>query len=247
MNLGKFTHRILVFPCAILLSHSAYTQTTLNGMVADSATLKPLPNVNIHIKKTHERTVSNELGFFSIPASDDDTVLFSLVGYYTKAYPVKKIKDAVFVYLVEEQRLLETIVVGDVAIPWLPKLPPEKLWRNTTNNPQTRPIPGDPLIQTFGPGYVLKGPISRFSKYEKNRKKLKTVMIENSKSRGYAELVNAPDVKDKIIKDYALTEEEYYRLLAIFNEKNKDIIYELDSKDLISVLFSFYAENTKKK
>ena len=72
-------------------------------------------------------------------------------------------------------------------------------------------------------------------------------MIENSKSRGYAELVNAPDVKDKIMKDYALTEEEYYRLLAIFNEKNKDIIYELDSKDLISVLFSFYAENTKKK
>jgi hypothetical protein len=245
--IGKFVCCLCIFSCLVITSQHALAQTTLNGMVADSATLQPLPNVNIKILRTNQLTISNDLGFFSIPASENDTVIFSMVGYYSKVYPVKKIKDAVFVYMVEEQRVLKTIIVGNVPIPWLPNLPPEKVWKNNTNNPRATAIPGDPLIQTFGPGYVFKGPFSRFSKDEKEKTKLTKVMIENTKARGYIELVNTPEVKGKIMHDFALTEQEYYTQLALFNEKNKDIIYELEPKDLISLLHKYYAENAKKK
>lgn len=49
------------------------------------------------------------------------------------------------------------------------------------------------------------------------------------------------------MQEYNLTEEMYYRLLAVFNEKNKEIIYELDANDLTSLLFIFFKENAHKK
>jgi hypothetical protein len=127
------------------------------------------------------------------------------------------------------------------------KLPPESPWKNPTNSRGFTETPGFQGVQSFGPGYVSKGPISRFSKYERERKKLIKVREENYKSRHYADLVNAPEVKGKIMEDHNLTEDEYYRLLAKFNEKNKDIIYALDGTDVIALLLIFYAENAKKK
>jgi hypothetical protein len=54
-------------------------------------------------------------------------------------------------------------------------------------------------------------------------------------------------VKGKIMEEHDLTEDEYYRLLAKFNEKNKDIIYALDGTDVIALLLIFYAGNAGKK
>jgi hypothetical protein len=54
-------------------------------------------------------------------------------------------------------------------------------------------------------------------------------------------------VKGKLMKEYALTEDEYYRHLAVFNEKNKDFIYELEANELTSLLFIFFEENARKK
>lgn len=229
-------------------THLTFAQHVVTGMVADSAKMQPLPNVNIKIKNGSAIAVSDIRGYFSIPASYEDTLIFSMVGYYAKARSVKWIKEGVITYMAEEQKMLKTVeITGEVIVPWLKKLPPESPWKNTTHNIGLTDPPGFQGIATFGPGYVLKGPISRFSKYEKERKKLKKVQAENYSATGYVELVNSPEVKDKIMKDYDLTEEDYYRLLAVFNEKNKDIIYQLEPNNLISLLLMFYGENAKKK
>lgn len=232
----------------IALYDHACAQVTLTGMVADSTTMQPLLDVNITIKSSGKGTVSGARGYFSIEAGETDTLVFSRVGYYTRVRPVKWVKEVVIIFMTEEHKTLKPVVIeSEVLIPWLKKLPPESPWKNPTLNKGFTETPGFQGIQTFGPGYVMKGPISRFSKYEKERKKLKEVQQQNYKARDYVDIVNDPEVKDRIIKDYNLTEEEYYRLLAIFNEKNKDIIYELQSNDLISLLFIFYGENAKKK
>ncbi len=70
---------------------------------------------------------------------------------------------------------------------------------------------------------------------------------ENARSKNYALIVNSNWVKDQIMKHFNIKEEEYYRLLAIFNERNSDIIYELESQDLIQVLNMFYQEELNKK
>jgi hypothetical protein len=234
--------------CALLLPGSAAAQTILHGMVADSATMLPLPNINIRSIKTSQITVSDIRGHFEINAYANDTLIFSSVGYYKKYVSVKSLSEAGIVFLSESQKILNTIEITEDVLPFgIPRLPPEKPWQNPTQNKRFSETPGFQGIQTFGPGYVLKGPISRFSKYERERKKLVKIRQQNYESRDYVTIVNSPEVKEKIMADFNLTEEDYYRILALFNEKNKDIIYQLQENELISILIMFYAENARKK
>jgi hypothetical protein len=223
-------------------------QTPVTGTLVDSASRQTLYNVNVINKNSGLGTVSDIHGYFSIKAVDSDTLLFSSVGYISKTLRVKQIRELFVIFLSEENKVLSPIVIEDKQVlPWLPKLPPESPWKNPTADKDFTEAPGFRGVQTFGPGYILPGPISRFSKYERERKKLKKTKEENYQSRNYVQIVNDPEVKGKIMKDNNLTEERYYTLLAAFNEKNKDVIYQLESNDLIALLVIFYAENAGKK
>lgn len=239
---------IALFAGIFVLDGPTYAQTTLHGMVADSATMLPLPNINIRSKAGRQITVSDIRGHFEIMVMETDTLTFSSVGYHSKKFSVKELRETGIVFMMEEHKTLNTVEINDVVLPpYLKKLPPESPWQNPTQNQKSLETPGFQGVQTFGPGYVMKGPISRFSKYEKERKKLKNVQKQNYEAKDYVSIVNSPEVKDRIIADYNLTEKEYYDLLAIFNEKNKDIIYQLEANELISILLMFYGENAKRK
>lgn len=241
--------RVFIFISIFIgIAHISSGQTVLRGMIADSATMQALPNVNIHTKKSGRGTVSDIRGSFVLEASDGDSLVFSRVGYYTKVLPVSWVKEVVIIFLKEESKMLKPVEIKDATEPsWLPKLPPESPWKNSTYDRRFSENPGFQGIQTFGPGYVIRGPFSRFSKHEKEKRKLKRVQEENYRARNYVSIVNDPQVKGRIMTDYQLTEDKFYDLLARFNEKNKDIIYQLESDELISLLLRFYAENAKVK
>ena len=242
----NFSIRLKLVAILITLPLAGYSQEWIHGMVADSATLAPLPNVNIQVQYRKQGTVSDERGYFKLLVAPSDTLSFSMVGYFSKKYSVKKVKEVVVIYLAQEQKMLKPVVIdANVLIPGLDKMKVKSSWRNPTMDYVQ--VPGFQGIQTFGPGYVMSGVISRHSKYEKERSKLKVVKAENEKAKGYIEIVNSPEVKDKIMQDYSLTEADYFRLLAIFNEKNRDIILRLQEQELISMLLVFYSENAKKK
>jgi hypothetical protein len=240
-----------LFLCIIIfsgISQISAGQIMLSGMVADSTSMQSLPNVNIFAKKSGRGTTTDYRGSFVLEASEGDSIIFSRVGYYSKVLPVRRVKEVVIIFLKEESKMLKPIEIADtVALSWLPRLPPESAWKNSTFNKGFTETPGFQGIQTFGPGYVLRGPFSRFSKDEKEKKKLKKMQEENYRSRNYVSLVNDPEVKGKIMKDYLLTEDQFYRLLAQFNEKNKDVIYRLEGEEVIALLILFYAENAGRK
>jgi hypothetical protein len=244
-----FAWKLACIFCSLLLlrSHQGIAQSVYHGIVADSTTLLPLADVNIMIKGRNYGVVSDVKGYFSIQARDSDTLLLSLVGYYSKAYAVRKFRETMIVYLAEHHTILQPIVINaKVFIPGLLKIPKAIPWRNPTQDDKVLQTPGLPTVQTFGPGYVFSGVLSRFTREEKEKRKLVRVKKANENAKGYVEIVNSAEVKERLIKDYDLTEEAYYRLLATFNEKNKDIIYELNADELISLIFIFYAENARK-
>jgi hypothetical protein len=229
------------------MAHVSAAQSVLRGMIADSASMQALPNVNIYAKKSGRGTVSDIRGAFVLQASDGDSVVFSRVGYYTKVLPVAWVKEAVIIFLKEESKMLKPVEIKDATeLIWLPKLPSESPWNNPTSHKRFSETPGFQGIQTFGPGYVIKGPFSRFSKHEKEKEKLRKLQEENYRARNYVSLVNDLQVKGRIMTDYQLTEERFYELLAKFNEKNKDIIYQLEGDELVALLLRFYAENSNK-
>jgi hypothetical protein len=228
------------------IAHVSSAQVLLMGMVADSASMQALPNVNIVSKKTSQNTVSNIRGSFKLTTSADDTIVFSRVGYITKELAVARVKEVVIIFLKEEHRMLRAVEIEEKKpFPWVEHITPSP-WRNSTNSNSFAETPGFQGIQTFGPGYIFKMPGSGFKKEARDRKRLQEVQQENDYARDYIHTVNGPEVKGRIMEDYGLSEEEFYRLLAMFNEKNKDFIYKLETHEVLPLLFNFYADYHRK-
>jgi hypothetical protein len=222
-------------------------QVTLRGVVVDSASMQPLSDVNISIKTTGPGTVSDIRGAYELNAGERDTIVFSRVGYLTRSLTARSVNQMIIIFLKEENKMLETIEIHDRQVPtWLPKLPPPNPWTNNTASKNFIETPGFQGLQTFGPGHVFKGVFSHLPKEEKERKKLEKIRQDNYRARDYVILVNDPEVKGRIMKDYSLSEDEYYRILAIFNEKNKEVIYSLEGNEVIALLLQFYSENAGK-
>lgn len=217
-------------------------------MVADSASMEALPMVNLVSTKTGKGTVTDIRGGFQISLSAGDSIIFSRVGYHSKTLPVNEVRKLVIVLLKEEHKILDTVEIQSGAkLSWLPEIPPESAWKNPTQSTRFTDVPGFQGVQTFGPGYVFRGLLSRGTKDEKEKRKLARVQKENYHARDYVSIVNDPDVKGKIMEEHGLSEGQYYDLLALFNERNQDIIYRLETHELIAILLKFYAEHTKER
>src|SRR5687768_16845703 len=102
----------------LFLASASQAQVVINAMVADSASLRPLTDVNIKIKNSVRGTTTSQSGYFVINTSETDTLVFTRVGYYTKEYPSAKLKETMIVYLAEELLLLKPVTItGTILIP----------------------------------------------------------------------------------------------------------------------------------
>lgn len=124
---GKGLPNLLLLVILTTLSDQAAGQLALRGMVVDSTSMQPLPYVNIVIKTTGPGTVSDLRGSFKLNAGDQDTIVFSRVGYHTKMLPAFSVAQIVLVFLKEERRMLDVIEIKDKQPTWLPDPPPESV------------------------------------------------------------------------------------------------------------------------
>lgn len=240
---------ILSLMLVFLTAGASRAQVVINAMVADSASLTPLSDVNVRLKKGFRGTTTSSQGYFFLTALETDTLIFTRIGYITEEYPVTKLKETLIVYLTEESILLQPVTItGNVLIPGLPKMAKSREWENLTGLPRNARAPivtGFQGIETFGPGYVARGAFSKYSKEAQEKKKLKVVQEENRKAKSYVDVINDPEVKDRLIRDLEITEEKFFEILALFNERNKDFIYDMEAQDLVTFLELFFKEQLK--
>lgn len=224
----------------IFATGSARAQITLRGMVVDSASMHPLPYVNVTIKNTGPGAVSDLRGSFELKACEKDTIVFSRVGYETKLLPADAVNRLILIFMKEETRMLDVIEFKDQRPAWMPPPEPVSPWQNPTYRSPFTETPGFQGIQTFGPGFVFKMPGSGFKKEERAKQRLREVEAENDKARDYIHMVNSPEIKGTLMKDYGLSEEKFYEILARFNEKNADFIYKMEGFEVIPMLLEFF-------
>jgi hypothetical protein len=76
----------------VLFSGLCYSQTPVKGVVLETDSITAMPFVFVINKSTGNGTVSDNEGRFYISVSDQDTLLFSFVGYAKTSIPVSHIK-----------------------------------------------------------------------------------------------------------------------------------------------------------
>jgi len=97
----------------IILSHSAFAQTTVTGKVTDE--IGPLPGVSVIIKGTSTGTQTDVAGKFSLKVNNGDVVKFSIIGYATKEISITG-QTVLNVQLVQSSNELKDVVVTSFGI-----------------------------------------------------------------------------------------------------------------------------------
>jgi hypothetical protein len=228
--------KLSLFSFFICTCVCAQSQKFIKGIVVDSATLSNLSGVHVLVKGTGRATSTNGNGVFTILASLKDTLIFTYVGYARERLPVYLEEETMFVRMREESILLKEVVVKDRFM-----LLNERYIKSPTLQ-SSKPLKAAGFSQQGGVGVNF----SYFSKQEKEKRKLSKIMSENIKVRVYMEMINDSDLKDEIIARYKISEEKFYELLAIYNEKHKDIMYSSNSGLILNSLLSYYQEATEK-
>lgn len=197
-------------------------QEIMSGIVVDSATFAPLPYVTIQVKGTYRGTTTDAKGKFSVQASRTDTLVFSMIGYKPIEFELIDWEESV-VRLTEQPTYLKSITIqGEEINPYEGIFDEE----NERIRKENKRIP------------------FYYNRWKKEKIKLGRVVKENFRAQTYVDVViRNPETKTGLMKKYQLTEEQYYSVLADFNQKNLMIMYHLTAPELMSLLSNFYARH----
>jgi hypothetical protein len=95
----------------LLFATGLNAQEKVSGVILDSITKAPLPYTHIIIKHTKRGAITNEDGFFTIPCSNTDTLVFSFVSYKRKELQCSYFIDNSACYLSPAINELETVSI----------------------------------------------------------------------------------------------------------------------------------------
>jgi hypothetical protein len=215
---------VFVFVLFPLLGFSQ-AQEVMSGIVVDSASFAPLPYVSVQIKGTYRGTSTDTKGKFNVMATRQDTLVLSFLGYETIEVPLYDWEASV-IRLAERPTLLKSITIEGQEINPYEGLFDEQnaLWKKQH-----------------------KAPPFYYAKWKKQKVNLARAKAENLRAQTYVDVViKNPETKSGLMKKYHLTEEQYYTILAEFNQKNYIIMYNLTAPELLSLLANFYARRAGK-
>lgn len=212
----------LVFIIGLIgcLATASHAQEIMRGIVVDSATFNPLPFVTVRIKNQNKGTTTDTQGNFSITATQADTLVLSLVGYETLEVPLLGWEPSM-ILLPEKATMLKSITIYDLRLddPYEGMFDEQiEQWRQ-----QNKSLP------------------FYYSRARKQKVRVGRLQQENLRVKTYVDVViNNPEVKATLMKKYALTEKQYYDLLAEFNSQNHLVMYYLTAGELLTLLNNFF-------
>ncbi|WP_157637920.1 carboxypeptidase-like regulatory domain-containing protein [Flexithrix dorotheae] len=105
-------HLLLAFFAFVVCFYSNQSETfaqgdpaviQMSGIIVDGDSSYGVPGVHIYIMRAGLGTVSNPVGYFSLPTMVGDTVIFSAVGYEKQRLIVPDIRDKGFTVLIDLQ------------------------------------------------------------------------------------------------------------------------------------------------
>lgn len=217
MENAKLHSRAAILLWLSFMAAFAYAQEPVRGIVVDSATMNALASVNVTLKNRTAGTTTDAQGNFSINAAPDDTLVFTLVGYEKLELPLLRYEPGI-IRMSEKYTLLQAVTIDEYR--------GGNLYEGMFAEQNAR-------LKKSIPFYL--------SKAKKEKIKVQALREENLRVKTYVDIVvNDPSLKNRLMRDYALTEGEYYDLLRAFNEQHYRVMYYLTPAELISLINAFF-------
>jgi hypothetical protein len=217
--------RVTLFLVSVFaFSLIAQAQQTYKGIVVDSATLTGIPTVLVSIKNAQKGVYTNATGNFTLRATTFDTLVFSMLGFRTIELPLFLEEDALLIRMSENIKMLSEITIKAT------RLYPNEIANRTRQTPRK-----------MDPYQALQSPFTYFSKTEKEKRKVYRYIEESNKTQTFVQIITDPIVKEIFTKDYDLTDDEYYELLAKFNEMYSAMVYATNPDDIMEALHSYFS------
>lgn len=220
---------VLMMLCAVT-SMAQLNSFELRGIVYDSLTKTPLPYVTVVNQSRNTGATTGDDGRFKLYSAQGDTILFTILGYMKKTRVVVVNELAMIVFLREFAFTLQPVTVYGGFNPqgadrWKNAFETPKVIRNASAG-------SDHAIQTFGVGVSISGLITRFSKSEKEKRKVMTMREKAQRTATYSDVITSDDTKSFFQKTFSMSDTEYDKFIESFNIAHPEAT-RIESKDEI--------------
>ena len=197
---------------------TASAQRRYSGNVIDAWDKKYLEGVLVR-SSFQEKTSTNARGYFSINASVGDTLRLSFPGFLETKIVLTE-EQFLFIELQDLARLLPTFQVK--ADPYRFRFKDGKLYLS-----EDEPVLEKRLSQQVSlgaldrnspaPGFVISGPISYFSKRNRQLRAYEERMNWERQRAGYLEVIDADSVRIELMQQYGLDRKKWDEMILRFN------------------------------
>ncbi len=230
----KLKKIISLFILVFAVVRMGNAQKKIVGNVVDSASLAHMAGVNIRLKNTYGGTATDAKGFFKISVSPTDTLVFSFIGYKMEEFaPADLANESIIVRLTQQPKMLEAVTIMAKSLQGLNSSTPVHLGTKSK-------------LMNYSP-YGVGFSLSYFSKEEKEKRKLAKVVAEQERVKNYLVVVCSPEIRERFMQEFAINEDEYYKILIKFNEQSTSNLYDLTPEELMVVFSNFYQSHVFKK
>ena len=194
-----------------------YAQGRYSGNVVDAWDKKYLEGVVVSNGKGEE-SITNARGYFSISSLMGDTLVFIFPGFLEKKW-VTTAEHFLFVELQDRARLLPTFQVK--AEPYSFRFKEGKLILveepslEETRLSQQIGMAVDPT--SLNPGFAIYGPISYFTKRNRELRAYEKRMEWEKQRKGYLEVIDSDSLRTSLMNTYQLNRKQWDDIVLRFN------------------------------
>jgi hypothetical protein len=233
---------LFLFARGVVPLYAQHQENNFTGIILDSATAEAVPEGLISFHAHSLEAISDDKGHFSIHAFFGDTLYISRLGYHPKKLVIKASSGFLIIWLRPQVMELQPVTIyGKV------KLEGSNKWKDYIKipDPYTNKAQQGNLVQTFGAGYTFTGPISYFLKSEKEKRKLVKLKSYHKEIKVYSEIITSPSLKQELQTKFSLSDEAYYQKIERFNKAYPEASRLTDEKEIVNLLYYFFALESK--
>lgn len=235
----------IIFLACISLNIQAQV---LTGNIIDVPDQYNLKGVKVENLRTSQTYTSNNRGYFRIEVEMGDSVVFSKEGYVNHLIVVKEIDHLVVPMTFDAVGLPAAYVYADRPSIYIPGI---SLDRDPDRKPMGpgRIMPGHSRSHTdLTPGVSLDGPISYFTKRERNKRQYKRSQEKLARQAPYLEVIQSDSIKQVLMNRFELEEAELDELIIGFNLYHREHEFlDMDHDTVLGLLYEFLNQNVRRR